>query len=76
MWERPQCRDRRDAKVPPTFHKKKEAPGGLTPPGADFSGGELSPALLHCDSELDAAVLKSDLERVAVTRVQIATVHV
>ena len=32
--------------------------------------------LLHCDSELDAAVLKSDLERVGVTRVQIATVHV
>ena len=33
-------------------------------------------ALLHGDSELDAAVLKSDHERVGVTRVQIATVHV
>jgi hypothetical protein len=55
---------------------KKKAPGGFTPPGADLSGGELSPALLHCDSELDTAVFENDHERVGVTRVQIATVHV
>ena len=36
----------------------------------------MSPALLHCDSELDATVLKSDHERVGVTRVKMATVHV
>src|SRR2546421_3678347 len=41
------------------------------PPGAYFSGGELSRALLHGDGELDVAVLEIDLERVGVTRLQV-----
>jgi hypothetical protein len=36
----------------------------------------LSEVLLRGEPELDTAVLKSDHERVGVTRVQIATVHV
>jgi len=44
-----------------------------TIPGADlFLEGELSPALLHCDSQLDTAVFENDHERVDLTRVQIA----
>jgi hypothetical protein len=39
-------------------------------------GGELSEVLLRGEPELDTAVFESDHERVGVTRVQIATVHV
>ena len=46
------------------------------PPGADFSGGELSEVLLRGEPELDTAVFENDHERVGVTRVQIATVQV
>jgi hypothetical protein len=55
---------------------KKQSAGRIYSLGADFSGGELPPALLHCDSELDTAVFENDHERVGATRVQIATVHV
>jgi hypothetical protein len=59
LYERPQSRDRRDAKVPPTFAVKKEkAPKGFSPHGAVFSGGlELSLALLYTDHKLDAATV-------------------
>ena len=41
MWERPQRRDGRDAKVPPTFvvrSQKRNAPGGVLP--APFLWGQ------------------------------------
>jgi hypothetical protein len=56
--------------------KKKNAPGGENPPGAFSSGGDLSEVLLRGEPELDTAVFENDHERVGVTRVQIATVHV
>jgi hypothetical protein len=55
---------------------KKKAPGGFTFPALFSLRLELSPALLHCEPELDTAVFENDHERVGVTRVQIATVHV
>ena len=57
-------------------HTKEKAPGEFTPPALFSLRLELSLVLLHCDSELDAAVLKSDHERVGVTRLQIGGGHV
>lgn len=57
-------------------HQKRSA-GRSYPPSAVFSLRlELFPGLLRGEPELDTAVFENDHERVGVTRVQIATVHV
>jgi hypothetical protein len=56
--------------------QKREGAGRIYSPGADSSGGDLSEVLLRGEPELDTAVFENDHERVGVTRVQIATVHV
>src|SRR5882724_2055125 len=59
--------------MPRLWRYKKKSAGRIYLPALFL---ELSPALLHCDRELDVAVLKGDLERVGVTRVQIGGGHV
>src|SRR5262245_12078170 len=54
-------------------HKKARV--GTGPPGAGLSGGESSPALLRCDSELHTALFENDHERVGVTRDRIGGSH-
>lgn len=56
--------------------QKRKRREDLLLPAPVSSGGELSEVLLRGELELDAAVLKRDYERMGLTRVQIATVHV
>jgi hypothetical protein len=61
----------------PWLITQKRSAGRSYPPGAVFSLRlELFPVLLRGEPELDTAVFENDHERVGVTRVQIATVHV
>ena len=61
----------------PWLITQKRSAGRSYPPGAVFSlRFELFPVLLRGEPELDTAVFENDHERVGVTRVQIATVHV
>jgi hypothetical protein len=56
-------------------HKKAKRREDLLLPRF-FLWGDLSEVLLRGEPELDTAVFENDHERVGVTRVQIATVHV
>src|SRR6266566_3577913 len=59
------------------FVSKTQSAGRISPPGADFSGGELYPALFRTRRKLDvAAVLQVDAERVGIVLLQVAGGHV
>jgi hypothetical protein len=55
---------------------KKQSAGRIYSSRRSFLWGDLSEVLLRGEPELDIAVFENDHERVGVTRVQIATVHV
>src|SRR6266550_8129884 len=59
-----------------TFPAKEKAPRGFSPLGADFSGGELSGALLYGDHKRDGAIFQIDAECVGVNRLKVAGGHV